>query len=266
MTVLVTGATGLIGRALIRQLTGVGAHVRAMSRNPDAMDLPVGVEKVGGDVSDAASLAPALSGVERMYLFSAAHAGDGFAEVTRAAGVRRVVVLSGVSDPEAVEKPLGTAGLGWTHLRPGAFASNALWQWGEPIRANGTVRGAYLDAYVAPIHEADIAAVARTALLDDGHEEQRYVLRGPEPITYREQVAEIARATGREISALDEPHEQTRERMARYMPEEVVDRLLAVWADSVGNPPVVEPTVERVTGHPGRTFARWAADHAAAFR
>lgn len=130
MTILVTGATGLIGRHVVTGLVQSGAVVRGLSRRPQAAGLPAGAHAVGGDLDDPASLVDALKGVERVYLFTGGPLAHGFAELAREAGVRRVVVLSGLGspDPNAVEQPLGHAGLEWTHLRPGAFAANALWQ------------------------------------------------------------------------------------------------------------------------------------------
>lgn len=268
VTVLVTGATGLVGRSLVGQLLAAGATVRALSRRPETADLPDGVEVVGGDVCEPASLVPALAGVDRVYLFTGGPAANGFAGLARDAGVECVVMLSGLGtgDPASVEQPLAGAGLEWTHLRPGAFSSNALWQWGEAIRTTGTVRGPYWDAAAAPIHEADIAAVAATALLRDGHGGQRYVLTGPESLTYRQQIARIAQATGREITVVEEAPQQARERMLAELPEPIVDRLLTLWADAVGHPATVQPTVEDITGRPARSFAQWAGDHVADFQ
>lgn len=124
----------------------------------------------------------------------------------------------------------------------------------------------YGDAQTAPIHEADIAAVATASLLGDGHHARRYLLTGPESLTYRDQVALIAHALGRQISFHETPPEQARQRMIRDMPEPVADTILQRWAAAVGRAATVEPTVEHVTGRPPRTFARWAADHVDDFR
>ncbi|MGR6918847.1 NAD(P)H-binding protein [[Actinomadura] parvosata] len=261
--ILVTGATGLVGRRLISLLRADGAAVRALSRRPETANLPPGVQVVAGEPASAA----ALDGVAAVYLFSAARTAHGFAAAAARAGVKRVVVVSGLDDdPERVERPLTDAGLEWTHLRPNAYAANALRHWGDMIRHQGTVRAPYPDAATAPIHEADLAAVAALAL-KGGHAGRRHALTGPQSLTFREQVAILARALDREIAFIEETPGQARERLARHgVPAAVIDELLTLWAATDGVPATVSPTVERLTGLPARSFAQWAGEHADDFR
>lgn len=274
--ILVTGATGNVGRQVVHQLVDAGQPVRALTRNPDGAGLPAGVEVVRGDLTRPESLPAALDGVDRVYLFPVPDAVQGFLEAARDAGVRRIVVLSSVaaagppngigSRHLVVERAVEAADVEWTHLRPGAFAVNTLWQWGPSIRAEGVVRAPYGDAALAPIHEADIAAVATTALLHDGHGGQRYELSGPESLTHREQVDILGKAIGRDIEFVELSPDQAREQMTRNAPERVVDALLGLWAEAVGRTAPVSPVVEQVTGRRPRTFAEWAAEHADQFR
>ncbi|MEU1734052.1 NAD(P)H-binding protein [Streptosporangium sp. NPDC020145] len=265
--ILVTGATGPVGRHLLTTLRGDGAEVRALSRRPETANLPHGVQVVGGELGEPASLARALTGVEAVYLFSAGRAAGGFAASAVRAGVKRVVVVSGLDDdPADVERPFTDAGLEWTHLRPNAYASNALRHWGDMIRYQGAVRVPYPDAATAPVHEADLAAVA-AIVLRGGHAGRRYSLTGPRSLTFREQVGVLARALGRELALVEETPDQARERMSRYgMPGSVVDELLTMWAATAGTPAIVSPVVEQLTGLPARSFARWADEHADDFR
>lgn len=265
--ILVSGATGLIGRRLVETLSGAGVRVRALSRHPGTADLPAGVEVAGGDLDDPASLSAALDGVEAVHLYSAGQLGDGFAAVAARAGVRRVVVISGLhDDPAAVERPLTGAGLAWTHLLPTAYASNAVRHWGGMIRHDGTVRAPYPEAATAPVHEADVAAVSAIALRG-GHEGRRYPLTGPRSLTFREQVAILAGALGRELAFVEESPEQARRRLARHhVPLPVIEELLATWAAAVGVRAAVSPAVEQLTGRPPRDFAQWAGEHADDFR
>ncbi|MBV8933255.1 MAG: NAD(P)H-binding protein [Kutzneria sp.] len=263
--ILVTGATGHIGRDIAGRLSEAGASVRALTRHPATASLPSQVDALRGDLTEPESVRRALDGVDRLYLYSAAHATTEFLDLASRAGVRRVVMLSGLgTSPDVVERAVGAAGIEWTHLRPGAFATNAL-QWAPSVRANGVVRTPYGDATDAPIHEADIGEVAAAALLREDHVGRRYELTGPESLTYREQVALIGEAIGRDIAFIEESPEQARERMIRTIPEAIVEELLGLWADRVGEPAAVLPTVRALTGHPARTFAQWAADHAADF-
>lgn len=183
VTVLVTGATGLVGRSLLEQLGAAGVPARAVSRRPETAGLAAGIPVVGGDLGQPESLSPALDGIESVYLFAGTYARPELARVLSAAGVQRVVVLSGLGDrdPAAVEQWADAADLAWTHPRPRAFDSNALTWWARSVRDQRTVRAPYGDAATAPIHEADIAAVACAALIDPAHGGRRYVLTGRNP-------------------------------------------------------------------------------------
>jgi uncharacterized protein YbjT (DUF2867 family) len=278
MTILVTGATGSVGRHVVDQLLAAGEQVRALSRTPGKANLPDGVEVVQGDLSQPSTLPAALNGVERVYLFPVLEGVRGFLDVALEAGVRRIVVLSSSSTVDrrdtnlelsdyhlAVERAVEAAGVEWTHVRPGVFAGNTLWEWAPSIRAEGVVRAPYGDAAQAPIHEADIAAVATTALLEDGHAGAKYLLTGPESITRIEQARTIGKAIGRQIRFEEVTPQQWRESVSPFMPVYVIDMLLGYWSNAVNNPDPVLPTVEQVTGRPARTFAQWAADHAQHF-
>ncbi|MGW5645523.1 NAD(P)H-binding protein [Saccharopolyspora sp. NPDC003752] len=277
MTVLVTGATGNVGRRVVDRLLAAGTQVRALTRRPEAAGLPGDVEVFRGDLTDSDALAKALAGVGSMFLFPVPEGIEAFVERAKAAGVRRVVVLSSkaveFADGNAIgerhrviEEAVEAGGFEWTFLRPGAFATNTL-AWAGSIRAEGVVREPFVDAQQTPIHEDDIAAVAETALLEDGHAGAAYALSGPEALTVREQVQAISAAIGREIGLEEQTLEQARAHMiAKGVPEAIVDALLSYGARNVENaePPV--RTVEQVTGRPARTFAQWAVDHADDFR
>ncbi|MDT7638937.1 MAG: hypothetical protein QOC83_3225, partial [Pseudonocardiales bacterium] len=126
-------------------------------------------------------------------------------------------------------------------------------------------RAPYPGAAMNSIHEADIAAVATAALLDDKHAGAAYQLTGPASITQAEQVRAIAAATGREVRFEELTPERARAAMAQVMPAEIADLMLGYLAGSVDTVAEVLPTVEQVTGRPARTYAEWAADHAADF-
>lgn len=278
MTILVTGATGHVGRVVVDRLLDAGLPVRALTRRPDTARLPEKTEVVAGDLTDAGALPGGLfDGVDRMYLFPVPESIGGVMDRARAAGVRRVVTLSalaaemdGGDNPLgdrhlAVERAVEAAGVEWTHLRPGPFSVNML-SWAASIRAAGVVRAAYGASRQAPIHEADIAEVAVAALLEDGHTGAAYAMSGPESLTQIERVATIGAAIGREIRFEEQTPDDARAQMVTYMPAPVADMMLGYMASSVDAPAPILPAVERVLGHPGRTFAQWAADHAADFR
>ncbi|MEU4035507.1 NAD(P)H-binding protein [Streptomyces collinus] len=277
MTVLVTGATGSVGRLVTAHLLAAGVRVRALTRDPAAAALPEGAETRQGDLLRPDTLRPALEGVERLYLFPVPETARAVVEAAEEAGVRRIVVLSSSSvldasgdhhsgeHHRAVERAVEESGVEWTFVRPDEFASNVLWKWAESIRTEDVARAPYGAALRVPVHEADVADVAAAALLEDGHAGRAYALTGPEAITQADQVRAIARAVGRPVAFVEITPEQAREAMAAAMPAPVVEMVLRYLADALAHPPVPVDTVERVTGRPARTFARWAADHAADF-
>ncbi|MEU0915514.1 NAD(P)H-binding protein [Streptomyces althioticus] len=277
MTVLVTGATGAVGRHVVDGLVAAGARVRALTRDPAAAGLPPGVEVFQGDLEQPQTLTAALEGAEKLYLFPVPGTAREVVALAKEAGVRRIVVLSSSSvldtsgtnhsgeHHRAVERAVEESGIEHTFVRPDEFATNVLWKWGHSIRTEDLVRAPYGNAPRVLIHEADVAAVAVTALLEDGHAGQAYVLTGPEAVTQADQVRAIAEAVGRPVVFEEITPDQAREQMGHVMPPPVVEMVLGYLADAVDHPPVPVDTVEKVTGRPARTFARWAADHAADF-
>lgn len=275
--ILVTGATGNVGRELTRQLLDMGERIRLLTRSPSTVSVPTGAEVVGGDLGRPATLGPALVGVRRLFLNVPPGTGQGVLEVARAHGVRRVVVLSSGNARAArewdaiggmhaaTERAVAASGLDWTALRPGAFASNAL-AWAPGIRAESVVRQAYPLAARATIHPADIAAAAVATLLGDGHGGQAYELTGGESLTFADEVAAIGAAIGRPVRLEPLSPEQARARMVQVMPEAIADTLLRLWAEIDGTTAPVRDTVQRLTGSAPRTFAEWAKEHADTFR
>ncbi|MFC5290294.1 SDR family oxidoreductase [Actinokineospora guangxiensis] len=269
MRILVTGATGTVGRHVVAQLLGAGHHVRALSRTPAAARLPAGVEVVAGDLTDVATLDAAFAGVEAVHLITFGGDGDlaNGAEIVALAerhGIARATVLGGW-EPTSVESALAASAIGWTQVRPGEFMGNAL-EWAEEIRSRRTV-SMHATFASAVVHEADIAAVAATALTHAGHEGRSYPVTGPEALTPAQRTRVLAEATGQDIEFVHLDQEQERARLRGFGYDE---DYVEFGIQLATNPPevadVVLPTVEEVTGTPARTFAQWAQEHAAQFR
>lgn len=273
MTILVTGATGSVGRRVVDGLVANGERVRASSRNPATADLPAGVEVISGDLGRTETLPALFEGVEKMYLISINNDRvlDNAAEVVdlaKRAGVRRVVSLSSSGRPYfVVEQAIERSGLEWTHVRPGEFATTKIDVWGPTIRAHGLARSAYLDVPTVPIHEADIADVVVTSLIEDGHSGKIYELTGPVQITQREQIEAIGKAIGKPVAVEELSPALARVNMIQEgWPEIIADHILGYFVEWELQPPPATTTVQDVTGKPGRTFAEWAVDHTDDFR
>ncbi|MGH3379208.1 MAG: NAD(P)H-binding protein [Actinoallomurus sp.] len=273
--IVVTGATGNVGRPLVRAFAAAGEQVTAVSRRISAQDVPAGVRHHQADLAAPESLVPALGNAEALFLltsgdFVAAGGSVGdVLDVARAGGVRRVVLLSaqGVatgSHPSTLEDPLTQSDLEWTLLRPGGFDSNTL-RWAETVRTQRMVAAPFGDVALPAIDPADIAEVAAVALGNPGHVGKAYELTGPAPISPRRQTAAIAAALGEPVRFVEQSRAEAQAQMLRFMPEPVVEATL----DILGNPKPgeqrVSPDVERILGRPPRTFAEWATRNIAAF-
>jgi uncharacterized protein YbjT (DUF2867 family)/predicted enzyme related to lactoylglutathione lyase len=267
--VLVTGATGKVGRHVVGGLLERDASVRVLARDPDTADLPDGVEVVAGDLKDPSTLAGHLDGVDAVFLVWPFFEADGVAAIVDvlAAPGRRIVYLSAEAAekrPDSfwaqVESAVERSSSEWTFLRPTGFAANTR-MWADQIRDTGVVRWVYGQAARSLIDERDIAAVAVRALTEPGHAAQRYVLTGPETITQTDQVRTIGEAIGRDVRWEELSRDDLGDQLAG-VPETALD----TWASFVDTPEIVTSTVHDLTGRPARSFAEWAQDHADGFR
>jgi uncharacterized protein YbjT (DUF2867 family) len=285
--ILVTGATGTIGRPLIDVLVSEGAEVRALTRNPQAAGLAAGVEVVEFDPARPEEIAPFLEGVTALFLHPRAvglAAGELLA-LARQRGVQRVVALSAmnVDDPldqqpsrhngdrnKEVEDAAAASGLGWVSLRASSFAIDTLQAWGAQIRAGDVVRYPYASFAEAQIHERDLAGVIARALRSDAlvaRRGRRLELTGPQALTHQQMVAIIGEVIRRPLRFQEIPPEVARQGMVQYgLPEPFVQALMARYAREVSQLAPVTGEVQRVLGRPARSYAEWVADHADAFQ
>jgi uncharacterized protein YbjT (DUF2867 family) len=279
IVILVTGATGTVGRQVVTQLNERGVPVRAVTRDPASAGLPAGVEVVRGDLADPASLEPHLAEVDSVFLvwpFTPSELAVGLgARVVEilARHVTRFVYLSAqaaAGRPDSfwatMERLIEDSGAAWTFLRPTGFAANTL-MWADQIRSYGVVRWPYGAAARSLVHEHDLAAVAVRVLTEDRHAGQRYLLTGPEVVTQAEQVHIIGEVTGRPVRWEElAPEEARRELLAAWGDPSFVDSALATWAGLVTQPEPVTRVVEEIIGVPARPFRQWAGDHISDFR
>ncbi|MFI6865530.1 SDR family oxidoreductase [Nocardia sp. NPDC050406] len=276
--ILVTGATGNIGRSLLEELRAYGSEpVRALTRDISGAGFPAGVEAVAGDLSDIPALPTVLDGVRALFLVPRLGTDGEILDAARAAGVEHVVLVSSITvhthphlgpaaENASVEKLLEASGMDWTTLRPTQFASNAL-MWASTIQARQPVRLPYADTELPTVHPADIASVARVALTEPGHRGQRYALTGPAPISARQQIDTIASLLRRDIDLIEITPAQARPAMVEVFGEDAADAVLDVTGGDINDElRRVRDTISHITGSPARTFADWAAENIDAFR
>ncbi|MFE9558686.1 SDR family oxidoreductase [Streptomyces sp. NPDC006703] len=278
--IVVTGATGNVGRPLTQALADAGEQVTAVSRR--AVEMPDGVRHVAADLADPAGLAPALDGAKALFLLLSGelHAPDArptdIIDLAAASGVRRIVLLSsqGVSTRptgpsrvamRAVEDALRGTGLDWAVVRPGGFASNAF-AWAESVRTRQTVTAPFGDVGVPVVDPADIAEVAAACLLDDRHTGGVFELTGPEVITPRQQAETIAAALGTPVRFHELTREEAKAAMTRFVPAELADDTLDIIGDPTPAELRISPDVKRVLGRSPRPFNSWLTRNIAAFR
>ncbi|WP_030452090.1 SDR family oxidoreductase [Herbidospora cretacea] len=258
--ILVTGATGNVGRPLANQLLAEGHEVVALTRDPARAALPEGVEVVQGDLANPSGL---FDDVTAAHLIT--FAGDPAAIAEAARGLTRVTLLLGSLTVDPLHQALRTAGLRPTALAPVEFMSNVL-EWADSIKAEGVVRDGFATMPSSMIHESDIAAVAARALTEDGHQDREYWLTGPEALTAPEKVAVLSKVLEREIRFEELTTDQMVEIWRSWgFGEEDVAFMLQVRTDPPIQGRTVLPTVEEVTGRPARPFADWVHEHAEAF-
>ena len=272
MTIVVTGATGNVGRPLVTELVKAGARVRAITRSPETAGFPSGVEAVD-------SVADALPGASAVFLNSRA-LGDQLEAVARLClrvGVTKLVALSAINADDdfsrqpsrcrgdrnkEVEQLAVDSGLAWVSLRPTVFATNFAGMWSAQIRGGDVVAGPYAAASTAPVLERDIAEVAARALLTDELVGQRIPLTGPQSFTNSELVDVIGTVVGRPLRYQEVPDTAVRQRFIDLgFTADFADAYLAMLATTLDKPALVTHDVEKVLGRPALPFAQFVSQH-----
>ncbi|WP_405830235.1 MULTISPECIES: SDR family oxidoreductase [unclassified Streptomyces] len=270
--IVVTGATGNVGRELVRILAEGGEQVTAVSRR--SAHMPDGVRHHQGDLAEPESLRPALEGAAALFLLVAGEDPQGILGRAEAAGVRRVVLLSsqGVGTrpevyrhPAQFEEAVRGAGLEWTILRSGGLNSNA-YAWAETIRTRRTAAAPFGDVGLPTVDPADVAEVAAAVLRDPGHTGRTYELNGPALVTPRDRAEAISAALGEPVRFVEQTREEARAQMLTFMPEPVVEGTLGILGEPLPAELIPSPAVEQILGRAPRPFADWAARSAPAFR
>lgn len=270
-TILVTGATGKVGRRLVEVLRAGGHEVRAVSRSTE----------IRLDWTDPSTWDAALEGVAAAYIIPPDHPfpADDFVAAAVKAGVRRLVAQSGRRidrlaevagvGPEAIgmsaaQAAVQASGIEWTVLQPNNFNEN--FSEGDYYQAvlSGELALPLKDTTEPLIAVADIAAVAAAVLTEDGHQGKVYELSGPESLSMDEAMAAITAASGRTVTFRAEtPEEHDEALRAAGLPEDLVMFLNLMYQFMRGGH-LADPTdnVKRILGRDPITFAAWAAETA----
>lgn len=274
---LITGASGTVGRELVKALRARGAEFVVMSSKPAP-------GAVLGDFADPASLARAFAGVQTLFLLfplapNSFELARNAVDAAKAAGVKHIVRSSGAGaeagSPVAIADLQGridalveASGIPYTLLRPNGFMQNWVNFYAAQLKA-GAYAAPHGTAGISVVDVRDIAEAAATVLLAPAaHAGRAYTLTGGEALSTAEQVAAIARATGRAIRYEDIPEAQAEAQLRVWgLPEVMVGYFMSLnhvykqgWAAGIS------PDVQALTGHAPRRFADFAAEHAAAWQ
>jgi uncharacterized protein YbjT (DUF2867 family) len=284
--ILVTGASGLAGAAVLREFVRNRHPVRALVRNrakARAFAAFPTVEVVEGDMSHPATLDDALSGVDRVLLISSAdqqmvERQSAFIDAAKGADVRHIVKFSGLSAADVdtpfvfgsmhadIERYLEGSGLAWTHLRPSQFMTEYLREV-PTILAQGALLLPLGDARLAPVDVADIATAAVALLTTPGHEGRIYAMSGPEALGMAEIAEQISAAIGRAVRYVPITRDQrTQALLAAGVPAYSVEALDAQAGERrKGAEATVHPETHTALGITPTLFADFARRHAGAF-
>lgn len=283
MTVLVTGATGTVGSRLVGLMRTEEMPVRVFVRDPDKAVRLLGsdVELAVGDFADRGTIEIALKDVDKLFLAcandprqvelegnvieAAAHSDVGHVVKLSALGAEVGCRLSFWDWQGRIEEHLLRSGLPATILRPHNYMSGLLAAAGS-VRAGGTIFGTAADARIPMVDPEDVAAAAKAALTEPGHEGHVYSLTGPEAVTFSEVAAELSDVLGRPIAYVDLPEEAAMEGLkAAGLPDWVVSNLITLFQIFREDEPRISDDVRKLTGREPRRLGDFLRNHKAAF-
>ncbi len=282
-TVLVTGATGTVGRDVANLLSKKGAAVRAGVRDQakTRQRFDDNIALTTFDFENEGSFAAALDGVEKVFLLppllpNQVERTNAFVDAAKRAGIRRIMKLSviGIDDaPQftfgkwhaANEQHIRESGLAFTFLRPNSFMQNFITYF---LPRNGSIYLPWGNGIASFVDTRDIASVSAEVLTSDGHEEKIYTLTGPAALGIADVARILSEAVGREFKYVDVPEHAARDGMLQAgIPEWQVEGIMELHAINKQNRwSAITSDIEKVTGSPPTDFAQFARDYAEKFR
>jgi uncharacterized protein YbjT (DUF2867 family) len=281
--VLVTGATGTIGRDVVKILSENGVPLRAGVRDQAKARKQFGpdIALATFDFEDDSSFAGALDGVGKVFLLppllpNQVEVTNAFVDAAKRAGVRRIVKLSAIGVDDEIQFTVGKwhaaneqhireSGLAFTFLRPNSFMQNFITYF--PPR-NGVIYLPWGNGKASFVDTRNIASVAAEVLTSDGHEEKIYTPTGPAALGIADVARILSEAAGREFKYVDVPEDAARDGMLQAgVPKWQAEALMELHAINKQNRwSAVTSEIEKVTGNPPTDFAQFARDHADRFR
>lgn len=283
-TVLLTGATGKVGRLVARDLRAAGICFRALVRRPAAAADLGATELVHGSFTSREALRAAMVGIDGMLLISSDAPNQSELErnvvaAAVAGGVRRLIKLSaqsaGLEPPRsfgrqhrAVEQAIESTSLEWTHLRP-TFFQQSFSLFADSIRSSGRLIAPAGRGQAACVDIRDVAAAMVAALREPGHERRTYTLTGPQALSFAEFAVLLSQRLGRRIGYISPPAWLARlllpvaAGIPRWLATEVVELLQAIAAGAQSR---VTPDVETLLRRPARPIAAYLDESVALFR
>jgi uncharacterized protein YbjT (DUF2867 family) len=283
--ILITGATGNVGSAVLDILSSTEANLRALVHDePKAQSLrDRGVEAILGDFLEPESLAPALEGVGTVLLITPIHP----EQVRQAANVieaardsdndPRIVRLSvAQASHEAptknsrqhaqIEEELISSGLPYTLLRPTTFMQNTL-ATARAVASEGRIYQPFQEGKLGMIDARDMGKVAAKVLTEEGHEGKTYTLTGPAAISFYEIAEMLSEVLGKKVDYVPISLEKAKEAMLGMGLSEWKAEVLIEYAraHSQGYSNFTTEDVEQLTGHPATSYREFATNFTRAF-
>jgi uncharacterized protein YbjT (DUF2867 family) len=282
--ILVTGASGTVGKAVLNEVARSGAKHKAMYRSAEeAAKAPTGTQTAIADFAKKETLAAALRDADSVYLVCSpipdlVHLESNMIEACLAAGVKHIVQNSALGAGDyaksfpswhrKVEDKLKSTGISFTILRPNSFHQNVVTYFAPSIRAQGVFYSSMGNARTSYLDVRDIAAVAAKALAGGEHRGKTYELNGPEALTYTQLAEKISKHAGRLVQYADIPAEAQRSAMLdQGMPAWQVDALLDLQEYyTSANGATVDQLLPKLLGRPPIAMDRFLAEFAGEFR
>lgn len=285
MVILVVGATGTVGREVVRELMDRGERVRAFSRRPEEAKrlMNPAVDIVAGNLAESPSIEAALKGISKAFLNSSANPDlvtlqGNFVKAARKAGLQQIVKLStlgaSLKSPFAqgrwhrqVEMQIEELEIGFTFLRSHNFMQNTL-NFAQDIASRGVLRAPLGEGRISMVDARDVARVVVRALTEDGHAGQIYRLTGPEALSYQQVAEKISAAVGKKVEYVHMPNgEALRAMLEAGTPQWYAEEVVGLYRHfRQGRGERITDEVFRLTKDAPTTFDQFARDYASVFR